>query len=340
MSRFDVAISTALAAIALGLGSGLLAEESTYKQVRRELETAGAVVELSDKAPSDAESTFRRVAFLPGADSAKAVKTLRSLARIHDLDETTLEFLSFDPTMIETLAGEAPLLGRLKAVQIAFRPDSDVTNDQFSQALRLPKLTLIAAIFVDKASPLDDNAFAAANEAKDLEVIVVRNSRITDFGLQLLSECSSLRELSLTGASIQGDGLKHLTKLPLEHLGLDDTQVSDDALSAVGGMDDLTSLTLSNCPIQGGGLSHIGKLDRLERLVLSGTGVEDADLKELQQLSKLQRLSLNQCNLTDEAIGHFTVMQGLKDLSVQGTRVSSNGAAKLTHARPDITIAR
>jgi hypothetical protein len=84
--------------------------------------------------------------------------------------------------------------------------------------------------------------------------------KLTDAGLERITELCSLQMLCLYGNS-----------------------VTDDGLMQVGMMRQLSSLNLANTKITDAGLTHLIRLTELRELALGGTAVTDAGVKMIQQ---------------------------------------------------------
>jgi hypothetical protein len=94
--------------------------------------------------------------------------------------------------------------------------------------------------------------------------------------------------------------LKQLPVLPhITNLKLIETQVTDDQLKYLEGLEELQMLWLNSTPVGDAGLVHLQKLPQLRYLVLLfDTRVTDAGLKHLQGMSQLRELSLDDTNVT------------------------------------------
>lgn len=111
-------------------------------------------------------------------------------------------------------------------------------------------------------------------------------------------QCSHL------GAEFQDAHLQDLVPLSrqITWLDLSGTGVTDEGLSVIAGMANLTRLNLAHTPVSGSGLHHLGKLKYLEYLNLYGTRVDDESVQTLAALESLQALYLWQTRVTAEGI--------------------------------------
>jgi len=108
---------------------------------------------------------------------------------------------------------------------------------------------------------------------------------LTDAHLDALAVApDQIAELNLRRANVQNEQLSRLGGLSnLTHLSLADNAISDDGLAALAELHGLQTLNLSgNRGITGDGLAVLAELDNLQALYLWGTNVSDTSVAELQ----------------------------------------------------------
>jgi Leucine-rich repeat (LRR) protein len=131
----------------------------------------------------------------------------------------------------------------------------------------------------------------------------LRDTKVTDAGLEILKALPNLQSLDLTNTKITEYGLKNLKELTKIHtLDLSVTEVNDAGLEHVEGMINLRSLILGVTKITDAGLAHINGLTNLQKLNLEGTQVTDAGLEQLKALINLRELNLSNTKVTDESM--------------------------------------
>lgn len=117
-----------------------------------------------------------------------------------------------------------------------------------------------SAVFLDLDSELVTNAtLAELNGLRDLHVLHISNTSVTDDGLEALKELPDLRILTLHSAGISDNALRYLS----ESTALEELQVSDAAITDSG-------------------LEHLKRMHTLRRLYLDGNSVTDAGIQQLQ----------------------------------------------------------
>lgn len=114
-----------------------------------------------------------------------------------------------------------------------------------------------------------------------LETLVLRETHVTDVGLQCLGWLAELKYLDLHGTQI-GDKTLELVSAQgeLQDLDLGETQVTDAGLAKLSGLARLRSLDLSGTRVTEIGVGHLDRLTRLQWLGMEGTNVRLAFLDD------------------------------------------------------------
>lgn len=125
-------------------------------------------------------------------------------------------------------------------------------------------------------------------------------------------------QLTARGAEVQADGEGHITLLNLYW-----TDLTDDDLTLLGGLDRLRTLIL---PVRAttGGLRHLKGLTALAELYPPNE-ITDEGLAGLRHLPNLKELFLYGSKITDAGLVHFKPLQQLEFLGIQHTRVTGSG---------------
>jgi len=126
---------------------------------------------------------------------------------------------------------------------------------------------------------------------------------LTDDGLQLVGQLTTLEDINLYGTSVTDAGLQHLTGLThLWALSLNQTRIGDAGLASLKGMNNLRYLNVEACPITDEGVGHIAEVSSLTWLVMGHTRMTDLGLARLTSLRKLNTLAVNRTGVTDTGI--------------------------------------
>lgn len=150
---------------------------------------------------------------------------------------------------------------------------------------------------------VSDHGLASLGRLKDLRILSLSYTQVTDASLVYVAEMNKLEALSLRDTNISSKGLKHLAKLTrLKSLDLACPQVSDAGLLHLEGLSQLESLLLDDSTITDTGLEHIGKMAKLEALRLGSTQISDIGLEHLNGLRHLYWLYLRDTKVTVEGV--------------------------------------
>jgi len=131
----------------------------------------------------------------------------------------------------------------------------------------------------------------------------------------------------------------HLNQL--ETLLFDGQELSDDGLSNLKDLKNLTELDLSFCFVTDAELANLSGLKSLKSLHLQfNLRFTDAGLAHLKGLTKLTLLDLRHTQVTDAGLAHLTGLAKLTSLDVRGTKVTDAGVKELQQALPSLKITR
>ncbi len=143
---------------------------------------------------------------------------------------------------------------------------------------------------------------------KQLEVLELHDTFVSDSGLARLNKLTQLREVHWAlGWSVTDRGLSELGKLKnLESLSVTQvTRASDAWLKDLKGLVKLRKLDVERMAITDRGVELLSRLPALEYLDLSETSVTDGCLRHLQKMRKLRFVSLANTEVTARALQVF-----------------------------------
>eukprot|EP00759_Apiculatamorpha_spiralis_P023860 PhF_6_TR27374/c1_g1_i1/m.40274/K10280/FBXL14; F-box and leucine-rich repeat protein 14 len=136
--------------------------------------------------------------------------------------------------------------------------------------------------------------------------------RLTDAGIALVSQVTTLTSLSLSGCY----------------------QITDIGISNVSQLTSLTFLNLGSCnQMTDAGVAFVSALPSLKTLVLSGfPRITDAGVVRLCVLTSLTSLSLSDCEcITDVGVSKVSTLTSLTSLTLSGfTQITNMGIANLS----------
>lgn len=140
---------------------------------------------------------------------------------------------------------------------------------------------------------------------------------ITDDGLKLIAQMTTLRVLSL-GGNLTWRGLRRLKALKqLRSFDVAGSSVSDRGVAV---------------------LATLPAARNLESLNLDETRISNAAIREIVKLKSLEKLSLVSNQITDDAITDLLKLKGLRRLDISENRLSANGVRRLMSGLPKCRI--
>jgi hypothetical protein len=185
---------------------------------------------------------------------------------------------------------------------------------------------------------VDNDGLDALSSLSELEELSLDGANITDDGLRHLAGFTNLRKLSLYAAhGITGRGLSHLAALQqLKELDLAETECGDESAAALARLVGLRRLNLAFTPAGDACLAGVVSLDRLEHLNLSGTKITSAGLAHLADLPDLRELYAAHTGVDDGGLDHLRRLP-LRLLSLAQTAVSEGRRAELSAIDPELS---
>jgi len=283
------------------------------------------------------------------------LETLRDVPRLRALD---LAYARITDAGMERLK-DLPEVAELNLYFV--ERITDVAMTYLRGWKRLERLSLRGADITDTG--LDHVSGIGSLRALDASFTL-----ITNVGLDHLGRLTGLEELSIGGNKISGAGLRFLPSLPalrrldlsgvqrrnteywsaavtdfdldmiaasvrLEDLNLGGTQVSDLGAAKLEKLAALRRLDLSRTRVTGG-----PALPNLERLRLWRTKTSDAGAARLASLKSLQSLDLAETAITDQALEALATLPQLRDLYLEGTKVTAAGVDDLRKRAPNCRV--
>jgi len=185
--------------------------------------------------------------------------------------------------------------------------DDDFTND----------VKAITNVNVMKPELVDEETLALIGKLYYLETLDLGNTELTD---ELVTHLADLREVTVlvvsntkvTDASLEYVGNFH----NVQSLFLAGTVVSDEGLPKLAGLKTMKILDLSNTKVTDAGLVHLTELDQVEHLLLDGCAVTEEGLtKMIEGMDKIGRLGLKGVKLDDDPVMHKEAIARLRKLA-------------------------
>ena len=239
-----------------------------------------------------------------------------------------------------------------------------ITDQGMSEIKNLRGITDLNLYYAEYVT---DEGIAAIKDWKKLTRLNLHGTKVSDTALEHIAGITTLESLNVGSTLMTDVGLERLTTLPnLKELTMGGNELGDAGLQALRQMPGLTYLDLSGrqgtdknvwtIAMSETGLEAVLTLRDLRELrfacVSIGVGIEGTRLGEIsmltvtpkwleqmKSLTKLERLKLQGCNqINDDSIKSLIAMPALKEVDLQGTAVTEQGAAKLRAAKPNAVV--
>lgn len=161
---------------------------------------------------------------------------------------------------------------------------------------------------------------SSLGKLKNLPIIIldVRNSNISDRGIELVSKMDSIRSLIISNCpNLTSAGYEHIGNMKnLEILDLRNSTVADQDLKALSGLKKLLVLYLSNCKnITDQSAPTICSLPKLLSIRLGSTAMTKAGINKLKAKHGLIFIGLNGSDLSFSNMPDFSQNIAMLDLS-------------------------
>lgn len=117
--------------------------------------------------------------------------------------------------------------------------------------------------------------------------------------MRYISKMHALNELSLRDTSIEDDWLVHLENLPLIHLSIYGSKVTDE------------------------GMKHLAKISTLRSLNLTETDITDEGIRNLKPLRELTNLNLTRTKITNDGARALKSFRHLRNVDLENTKVTA-----------------
>jgi serine/threonine protein kinase len=177
---------------------------------------------------------------------------------------------------------------------------------------------------------LSDDALVHLKGMRRLRWLQLGYTNIGDKGLEHIQGLEQLEMLNLAHSRVTDRGLAWLRGLKqLNYLSLDEDRIAGAGLANLKGLGNLRTLSLRGTPITDEALVHLGGLTRLAFLDLQRTGITGAGIAHLQPLDQLGNIDLSRSKITDQELNCFRPLTGLHTLSLGSERITGSGFGTL-----------
>jgi hypothetical protein len=173
---------------------------------------------------------------------------------------------------------------------------------------------------INKESDLPTSSFTLTS------VDLNSKSSVTDDGLAVFSNCTSLQRLELGDTTISDSGLANFKNcLDLSTLALYRTRITNQGLKIFADRANLRHLDLGDCRITDEGLLNFRKCIGLQKLVVYNTRLTDKSLTPFGLCRDLIHLDMAGTQISDEGAKSFSSCKKLISLYIWATNIGDEG---------------
>ena len=279
-------------------------------------------VSNSAKAGATVEDASQPTVVVPSQDNSADLAPVTPSPAIPKVNDQSGKTSAAKPADEVSPASDQPATKEGAKTELKPAPAHGLTAEaNAEQAKAIAEIEKLGGnVTVDEKSP-----------GKPVISVDLQRTKVTDEGMECLTNLNQLTSLNLTATNVTNAGLANLEVLSqLQQLFLNDTKVTDAGLDHLKNLNQLHKLHLRNTEVTDAGLVHIKGLTQLKWLDIGGTQITNAGLVHLEVLSQLQQLFLNDTKVTDAGLDHLKVLAKLQWLYLGNTKVSDAG---LKHIR-------
>ena len=250
---------------------------------------------------------------------ADEVVTTDDLARISKVQTLTRLILSH----VQIVDGWEKILPKLSSLQFLTISNTTIDDGILNALAELPKLAILELIDSTITGDLGQLA-----KIDSLEVINLRNSKITTNSLQQIQNIDSLELVRLDKVGFDTTAIDAICKLPkLKHLYLPDTDVTDDDVLKLLKIKSLESLNLDYTQISDKALVSATHNGALTVLSLNGTGISEKSLGFLSSLEQhsARNTIIDTSNTNEQSTNAQPALPFGKSSLISGNQFAKNG---------------
>jgi hypothetical protein len=206
------------------------------------------------------------------------LQSVRQVSLVYD-DSTGSRFDNANTQPCDDLLRK---VAKLPGVKSLLLKETQTTDEGLRQVGRMTELE---ELYIWEARSVTDAGVAHLAGLRNLRMVHINDSNLTDDSLVLLSSLPRIEELSLEQNHFSDEGLRRLQgreRLKRLYIGMGDSRITDAGLAHLLSFQKLELLDLQNSKVTVRGLEQLEGLANLKTLWLSGTGLVDAELQGLR----------------------------------------------------------
>jgi len=188
-------------------------------------------------------------------------------------------------------------------------------------------------------SEVSDRQISSISNLKQLHLLDLSATQVTNAGLRVLSNFEQLQDLRLDDTRVGDGGMEHLSKCPsLEQVSLNGCGITDRGVSLLAKNSRIRRLSLGRTKVSSVGIASLSELPSLDLLYLGFTTIDDGAAPALGVCRHIRYLSLRGTRITDRITQDLCEMKSLVWVDLSRTMVTAEGVARVQAALPSTVI--
>lgn len=188
-------------------------------------------------------------------------------------------------------------------------------------------------------SSLQDKDLVDLGADKNLHLINLNGTKITNLTFKTLGAIPSLGVIYADGTAIDNEAIKSIVALPnLRGLHLNQTKLDAGCARSIGQIKGLTDLTLCDIPIGDKGIREICKLKNLRLLQINGADISDEGISYL--VANCRNLTELHCRanpkITDVSLNYLNNLKPLRGITFDGCSCTAAGLERFFKGNPEV----
>ena len=249
---------------------------------------------------------------------------------------TEFQTQSYDAELSELLLP----LERLQAVSISPTVATDLNDSAIQRLLTARSAKNWSSLNIASDTITDAGLISISQTCASLGYLMLQQCPlVTDAGFSHLRQLPKLSDLRFVNSLITDNSLESLRQNNLMNMELRNcSRLTDDGLKHVAAFRKLTSLTLESASTTDRGVEHLRSHGTLSTLKLRTPACTDGCLDAVATMKSLSRFDVTSVPITDTGLAKLHGLTSLTWLYLNGTQVTSAGAAKLKAALPKCVV--
>ncbi len=222
---------------------------------------------------------------------------------------------------IRDRGGKVSLLdGEVWMIHLNENGATDFTDKDLALLQPIKKVSLLSL----EGMSISDVGLAMLSESTSMEQLVLKNCQVTAEGIRTLAKLPELTSLQLSDIPLDDAAILGLSTLQLETLAIANSGLEDRGLQSLAGLPELSHLTLREPLITPAGWRHLESAVKLQSLSVVHIPLPEEAMKRITQIPNLMTVSIQNCEMTDASFVELATMTKLQHLVVSGKSLTDS----------------